>query len=176
MLPNNPNVVAVAEQAAAHSAKKVRVVPTAGIPRRASPHCWRTTPKRMWAPMRTTWRQPPLTVVAGEVVQASRDAMSDAGPVKEGDWLGVSRDGHRSSRPGPATAADAAIALLGHPRIGDADHEIVTIIEGEGGPPSPTPAASSSGCRKTTRGALPRCTMGASRSTPTFSASSECSH
>ena len=31
VLPNNPNVVAVAEQAAAHSPKKVRVVPTAGI-------------------------------------------------------------------------------------------------------------------------------------------------
>ena len=30
VLPNNPNVIAVAEQAAAHSPKKVRVVPTAG--------------------------------------------------------------------------------------------------------------------------------------------------
>jgi hypothetical protein len=106
VLPNNPNVIAVAEQAAAHSPKKVRVVPTAGT------------------------QEGFAALLAYEVVQASRDAMSDVGPVKQGDWLGLSRNGIEVVAPQPSSAAEAGISLLG--RLITDDHEIVTIIEGEG--------------------------------------------
>ncbi|MEY2463898.1 MAG: fatty acid kinase, partial [Acidimicrobiaceae bacterium] len=55
------------------------------------------------------------------------DAPSEAGPIREGDYLGLARDGIRAVDAGLAAAA---IALLGT-LIRD-DHEIVTIIEGEG--------------------------------------------
>ena len=71
VLPNNPNVIAVAEQAAAHSSKKVRVVPTAGIPEGFAallaydPEAdVDTNADNMAAAARTC--------VAGEVAQASR--------------------------------------------------------------------------------------------------------
>jgi hypothetical protein len=66
-------------------------------------------------------------VVAGEVTQAVRDSISEAGPITEGDYLGVARDGIKVVA---SSVADAACALLDI-LVGD-DHEIVTVIEGEG--------------------------------------------
>jgi uncharacterized protein len=131
VLPNNRNVVAAAEQAAAHSAKKVRVVPTAGIPEGFAallaydPEAdLDTNADNMAAAARH--------VVAGEVAPASRPAVTTAGPVEEGDWLGISRERIEVVAHRPSTAADAAIALL-DVLVSDAgDHEIVTVIEGEG--------------------------------------------
>jgi hypothetical protein len=126
VLPNNPNVVAVAEQAAAHSPKKVRVVPTAGIVEGFAalldydPEAdVDTNVDQMTAAA--------ARIVAGEVAQASRGAMTEIGPVQEGDWLGMSRQGIKTVA---TSAADAAIALLA--LLVAEDHEIVTIIEGEG--------------------------------------------
>jgi uncharacterized protein len=135
VLPNNPNVIAVAEQAAAHSPKKVRVVPTSGIPEGFAallaydPEAHADTNAENMAAAADH-------VVSGEVVQASRNAESEAGPVKAGDWLGVSRRGIEVVVPQPSSVADAAIALLGV-LIGE-NHEIVTIIEGEGSRPAET--------------------------------------
>ncbi|HYA45667.1 MAG TPA: hypothetical protein VED59_08665, partial [Acidimicrobiales bacterium] len=129
ILPNNPNVVPVAEQAATHSNKKVRVVATPGIPEgfaallEYDPEADVDTN----AEQMTTAAE---RVVAGEVVQASRPAATPAGPVGEGDWLGLSREGIKVVARQPATAADAAIALLSE--LVKTSHEIVTIIEGEG--------------------------------------------
>ena len=137
VLPNNPNVVAVAEQAAAHSAKKVRVVPTAGIPEGFSA-LLAYDPEADVDTNADNMAAAAARVVAGEVAQASCDAMTDAGPVKEGDWLGASRAGIKVVAQGPATAADAAIALLDILVTDDADHEIVTVIEGEDARPPET--------------------------------------
>jgi hypothetical protein len=62
--------------------------------------------------------------------------VSEVGPVKEGDWLGVSRDGIEVVAPQPSSAADAGVALLD--ALLDEDHEIVTIIEGQGARPADT--------------------------------------
>jgi uncharacterized protein len=129
VLPNNPNVIAVAEQAAAHSPKKVRVVPTAGTPEGFAA-LLAYDPEADVGTNADNMAAAAAHVVAGEVVQASRDAVSEVGPVKEGDWLGVSRDGIEVVAPQPSSAADAGVALL-DALIGE-DHEIVTIIEGEG--------------------------------------------
>jgi uncharacterized protein len=67
------------------------------------------------------------SVVAGEVTQAVRDSTSDAGPIAEGDYLGIARDGIKVVA---SSVGEAATGLLGT-LVGD-EHEIVTIIEGEG--------------------------------------------
>jgi dihydroxyacetone kinase-like predicted kinase len=66
------------------------------------------------------------------VARASRDAVTAAGAVKEGDWLGISRERIEVIAHHPATSADAAIALLDVLVSDMGDHEIVTVIEGEG--------------------------------------------
>lgn len=135
VLPNNPNVIAVAEQAAAHSSKKVRVVPTAGT-QEGFAALLAYDPEADVGTNADNMAAAAAHVVAGEVVQASRDAVSEVGPVKEGDWLGVSRDGIEVVAPQPSSAADAGVALLD--ALLDEDHEIVTIIEGEGARPADT--------------------------------------
>jgi hypothetical protein len=131
VLPNNPNVVAVAEQAAAHTRKKVRVVPTPGIPEGFAA-LLAYDPEADVDTNADSMAAAAEHVVAGEVAQASRDAVTDAGPAREGDWLGIGREGIRFVAPAPGGPADAAVGLLDQLVPPAAEHEIVTIIEGEG--------------------------------------------
>src|SRR5690606_39459644 len=64
-------------------------------------------------------------VVAGEVTRAVRDSTCELGPIAEGDYLGIARDGIKAVE---RTAADAACKLLD--ALVTDEHEIVTIIEG----------------------------------------------
>jgi dihydroxyacetone kinase-like predicted kinase len=66
-------------------------------------------------------------VVPGEVTRAVRDSDTPAGPVRTDDWLGLSRDGIEVVRDSLSEAACALLDLL----LTD-DHDLVTIIEGEG--------------------------------------------
>jgi dihydroxyacetone kinase-like predicted kinase len=66
-------------------------------------------------------------VVAAEITIAVRDSDSLAGPIREGDFLGITRDGIAVVDP---SLDGAATGLLG--KLVTDDHEIVTIIEGEG--------------------------------------------
>ncbi len=137
VLPNNVNVVPVAEQAAARSQKKVRVVPTPGVPEGFAA-LLAYDPEADVDTNADNMATAASRVVAGEVAQASRPAVTGAGPVKEGDWLGLSRQGIKVVTPASGGPADAAIALLGLLVAEDKDYEIVTIIEGEGSHPADT--------------------------------------
>jgi dihydroxyacetone kinase-like predicted kinase len=66
-------------------------------------------------------------VVSGEIARAVRTSASHAGPIKEGDYLGLSRSGIEVVAPSVADASQDLLAKL----VTDG-HEIVTIIEGEG--------------------------------------------
>jgi uncharacterized protein len=66
-------------------------------------------------------------VIAAEVTRAVRASTCDVGPIAEGDFIGIARDGIRSI---DTTLAGATIGLLGE--LVTEDHEIVTLIEGEG--------------------------------------------
>jgi hypothetical protein len=66
-------------------------------------------------------------VVAGEVTQAVRDSVCDLGPIAKGDWIGLCDDGIASV----AGSVDEACVRLLDALVTD-DHELVTIIEGEG--------------------------------------------
>lgn len=66
-------------------------------------------------------------VEAGEITRAVRDSSCEVGPIAEGDWLGISRAGIHAVEP---TVDAAATELLAH--LLTDEHEICTIIEGEG--------------------------------------------
>jgi dihydroxyacetone kinase-like predicted kinase len=66
-------------------------------------------------------------VVSGEITKAVRASTSDVGPISPGDYLGLSRGRIEVVSSSLAGAAQELLARL----LAD-QHEIVTIIEGEG--------------------------------------------
>ncbi len=126
ILPNNKNIIAVAEQVQAHTAKAVRVVPTRGITEGFAALV-AYDPEASCDDNAGEMADAAGNVVAGEVTRAVRDSSSDAGPIREGDYLGIARDGIVAV---DGTVDGAAVALLA--KLVTSEHEIVTIIEGEG--------------------------------------------
>jgi DAK2 domain fusion protein YloV len=126
ILPNNKNIIAVAEQVDATTAKTVRVVPTKGIPEGFAA-LMAYDPDAEIDDNVEALTEAAANVAAGEVTRAVRDSTCDLGPIAEGDFLGIARDGIWAVAP---SAAEAVIGLLGH--LLDDDHEIVTLIEGDG--------------------------------------------
>ncbi|CAN5510991.1 fatty acid kinase catalytic subunit FakA [soil metagenome] len=126
ILPNNKNIIAVAEQVDATTTKTVRVVPTRGIPEGFAALI-AYDPEASSAENAAEMAEAATNVVAGEVTMAVRDSTCDVGPIAEGDFLGIGRAGIRAVQP---TAAEAAIVLLAE--LLTEEHEILTLIEGEG--------------------------------------------
>jgi dihydroxyacetone kinase-like predicted kinase len=126
VLPNNKNIVPVAEQAAAIADKKVRVVPTRGIAEGFAA-LLEYDPQANCEDNAANMAASAERVVAGEITRAVRDSTSDAGPIKQGDFLGLSRSGIEVVA---STLTEAACDLLA--KLVDDSHEIVTIIEGDG--------------------------------------------
>ena len=125
ILPNNKNIIPVAEQVDAQTSRTVRVVPTRGIAEGIAslmsydPQATADTNAESMADIASG-------VLAGEVTQAVRESTSDVGPIAEGDWLGIRREGICAVQ---STMADAAIELLNV--MLDHDHELLTVIAGE---------------------------------------------
>ena len=92
ILPNNKNIIPVAEQVDAMTTKSVRVVPTRGVAEGFAsllaydPGAEADTNAGAMATAASH-------VVAGEVTRAVRDSSTERGPIREGDWLGIARDG-----------------------------------------------------------------------------------
>ncbi len=135
VLPNNKNVVPVAEQAAVLANRPVRVIPTKSVAEGmaallaydAGAGADANLAAMVDAASMVTW---------GEVTQAVRDSSSTpAGAVQEGDWLGIDRG---SIAVADADLADAACRLLD--RLVADTHEVVTVIEGDGSGPEATEA------------------------------------
>ena len=72
-------------------------------------------------------------VVAGEVTRAVRDTTTDVGEVHVGDWIGLSSKGVRSIDHSIAGASNRLLNEMITP-----EHELLTIIEGEGSSPANT--------------------------------------
>jgi dihydroxyacetone kinase-like predicted kinase len=126
ILPNNKNIIPVAEQVAPLTSKSVRVVRTTGIAEGFAALLG-YDPQASVEDNSTSMTEAADRVVSGEVTRAVRDSTTDAGAVKEGDHLGLTEGKITVVEP---TLPEAAIALLD--RIVPDDAEIVTIIEGEG--------------------------------------------
>jgi DAK2 domain fusion protein YloV len=137
VLPNNPNVVPVAEQAVANSVKKVRVVPTGGIAEGFAA-LLAYDPEADVDTNADAMADAAARVLPGEVAQASRDAGTGGRSVRAGDWLGLSRQEVKVAVPAEAGPAAAAIALLGVLVKERPGCDIITLIEGEGATPAST--------------------------------------
>jgi len=127
LLPNNPNIVAVANQVGSvvgDGARRVVVVPTrsvvAGLA--ALSVC---NPNATARDNAVAMQAAADAVVAAEVTRAMRASTCDAGPIAAGDWLGMT-DGVVG-----VVGSDAAAVvteLVGR-LVGD-DHELVTLVVG----------------------------------------------
>ncbi|MEA3077333.1 MAG: fatty acid kinase [Actinomycetota bacterium] len=126
VLPNNKNIIAVAEQVAALTAKTVEVVRTTGIAEGFAA-LLEYDPHASASDNLSSMSAAAARVLSGEVTRAVRASTTDAGPVAEGDFLGLAGSKIVVVEPG---LADVAMALLA--KLVTEDHEIVTIIEGDG--------------------------------------------
>jgi DAK2 domain fusion protein YloV len=132
VLPNNANIIPVADQVAPLTAKVVRVVATRSLTEGLAA-AFVYDPEGSGAANESAMAEVLGRVVTGEVTRAVRDAVTPAGPVRQGEYLGMTRDGPAVVAP---TVAEAGTGLLA--RLLVADHEIVTVLEGDGATPAAT--------------------------------------
>ncbi len=124
VLPNNKNIVAVAEQVDALTERRVDVVPTQAVVEALAalvaydPHA--SIDANLASMIEAVQR-----VRSGEITQAVRDGVGECGPIAGGDWIAVSRDGVCVVE---KTAVDAAVGLV--EQLADDDSELVTVLVG----------------------------------------------
>ena len=127
ILPNNKNIIPVAQQIDALTTKDVRVVPTCSMPE-ALAALVSYDPEASAESNARSMSVAAEAVATGEITQAVRDTNTDAGKVTEGDWIGLVRGDGIVSIAG--TMVGSATQLLDH-LIDDA-RELLTIVTGEG--------------------------------------------
>ena len=127
ILPNNKNIIAVAEQVAPLTAKSVRVIATRGVTEGLAAAV-QYDPAGSVDANAKAMRSAIANVVSGEVTTAVRASSSDVGPIAAGDHLGITREGGIVVV--AAELGSTCTQLL--EKIVDDEHEIVTVIEGEG--------------------------------------------
>lgn len=123
ILPNNGNIIPVAEQVNEQTSKTVRVIRTKGITEGFASlleYDPQGTAEENLEGMTAAASQ----VVAGEVTIAVRDSGSDAGDISEGDYLGLSEGKVQVITDSLFKATTQLIGQLID------DHELVTLIAG----------------------------------------------
>ncbi len=125
ILPNNGNIVAVAEQVDAQTDKTVRVVRTKSITEGFS-SLLEYDPEGTADANLGLMGEAAATVVAAEVTVAVRDSGSEAGDIATGDHLGLSGGKVRVIA---GSLLEATTRLLDE--LLDGDHEIITLIAGD---------------------------------------------
>jgi DAK2 domain fusion protein YloV len=132
LLPNNKNIVPVANQVASVSELHVEVVPTHSIVEGFAA-LLAYDPDAPASANAEAMIASSAHVLAAEVTQAVRDTTCDAGVVREGDWIGLTKAGIVSVA---ESVAVAACTLL--ESVVTTSHELVTVIEGDGATPANT--------------------------------------
>ncbi len=125
ILPNNKNIIAVARQVEEQTSRTVQVVATASVTE-ALAGLMAYDPQATASVNAAAMTEAFSGVVSGEVTRAVRDATSDAGPIAEGDWLGICQAGIQAVDSSMVAAATGLLAA-----IVDEDHELLTVITGE---------------------------------------------
>ncbi|MEX2212216.1 MAG: DAK2 domain-containing protein [Gaiellaceae bacterium] len=121
VLPNNPNVLMSAEQAARHASKPVRVIPTRSIQEGLAALVAYDPTRSAEANMAEIF-EALETVATGAVTVASRDA----GTVQKGQWLGLVEGDAVASGDDFEEVARAVLGrLLAEPR------DVVTLLTGD---------------------------------------------
>jgi hypothetical protein len=125
VLPNNKNIVPVAEQLDALTSKSVTVLPTVSMPEGLAALV-AYDPDAAVASNLESMRAAADGVRTGEVTRAVRASRTDAGEVAAGDWIGLVRgDGVVAIG---TSASEAAIRLLEHLLRESGD--LVTLVVG----------------------------------------------
>ncbi|GIU87236.1 MAG: dihydroxyacetone kinase [Acidimicrobiia bacterium] len=133
VLPNNKNIVPVARQVDALTAKHVEVVPTTSIPE-ALAALVDYDPRAGADENAATMTAALERVRTGEVTRAVRDSVAECGRIREGDWIALARgEGIVATAGSPA---EAVARLLD--RLVDEGSEIVTVLVGADAPASET--------------------------------------
>ncbi len=124
VLPNNKNIVPVAKQVPDLTDTPVMVVPTAAVVEALTALVAYDADASL-EDNHVAMAEAAARVRAGEVTQAVRDSVAECGPIADGDWIAITRDGiHVAVK----SALDAAVALVDV--LVDDDAELVTIIVG----------------------------------------------
>ncbi|MEE9581561.1 MAG: hypothetical protein V3W36_01360, partial [Acidimicrobiia bacterium] len=124
VLPNNKNIVPVAEQLDALTTKRVHVVPTRSVPEGLAA-MFAYLPGGDPASIAAAMAAAVEDVTAGEVTRAIRDATTPAGSIREGDWLGIVSGEVRVIASECVEAASGVLEAI----IGEAS-EVITIVTG----------------------------------------------
>jgi dihydroxyacetone kinase-like predicted kinase len=125
ILPNNKNIIPVAQQVDALTSKTVVVVPSRTMPE-ALAALIVYDPEAGAEENAEAMTEAIESVATGEVTRAVRDSSSEVGPIREGDWIGIVRGEGIASVGG--SALDASIGLL--ERLITSERELLTIITG----------------------------------------------
>jgi DAK2 domain fusion protein YloV len=133
VLPNNKNIIPVAEQLDALTSKRVMVVPTRSMPE-ALAALVVYDPEADVESNAAEMSEAAESVSTGEVTQAVRSTNSNVGPIGEGDWIGIVRGDGIVTVSG--TLDGAVVALLDH--LAQPGCEIVTVVEGSDATPGHT--------------------------------------
>jgi uncharacterized protein len=124
VLPNNKNIVPVAQQVHELTERKVSVVPTTSV-LEALAALVAYDPQAEIDDNVNAMNDAAFRVAAGEVTQAVRDSVAECGPIAAGDWMAITKDGIRCTA---SNAVDAALALVAE--LVTDDSEIVTVLAG----------------------------------------------
>lgn len=136
LLPNNKNIIPVADQVDAHSTKRVHVVPTRSVPQGLAAMVSFMPNAPDIDALVARMRAAADSVITGEVTRAVRNAVVDFGEIRKDDWFGLA-DGEITSA--SESLAQALVGLLEH--LVDPERELVTLITGEGALEEATEAA-----------------------------------
>jgi DAK2 domain fusion protein YloV len=127
ILPNNKNIIPVANQINELTKKDIRVVPTCSMPE-ALAALVAYDPEASAENNESQMSRAASSVATGEVTQAVRDTNSDAGQVKAGDFIGLVRgDGVVAVAKNLETVCHDLLSKLITP-----GRELLTIISGDG--------------------------------------------
>lgn len=126
ILPNNKNIIPVAEQVNSLTSKTVVVVPTRSMAEGLAALIV-YDPEAPAGTNGAEMTEAADSVTTGEVTQAVRDTTADIGDIHEGDWIGIVKgDGIVSCDPELLTAILDLLDSI----VGD-DAELITVIGGE---------------------------------------------
>ena len=125
ILPNNSNIVAVAEQVDSQTSKTVRVVGTHTVTEGFA-SLLGYDPEATSEKNQTGMFQASQMIESGEITTAVRESKSEIGEIKKGDFLGLQKGKVTVIA---ETIVEAAKNLLNE--MIDDEHEIVTLVAGE---------------------------------------------
>jgi DAK2 domain fusion protein YloV len=126
ILPNNKNIIPVANQVNALTSKTVHVVPTCSMPEALAALVF-YDPESTSELNAAAMSDAAAAVATGEVTQAVRDTNSDAGAVRAGDWIGLVRGDGLVAIGGTMVAASCALL----DKLVTPGRELMTIITGD---------------------------------------------